>query len=147
MRPPIVLIPLDGSPEAEYALPQAEAAARSLGHSLRLLGIVDPTPAAGTVAPSPSLDFLLLQRQVELEDYLHRMARALQQRGLMTEVLVLREAPAIALRTAVAAPEVVLTVMVRPQAEPQPSSPDLAQAAIEAAAGTVQVVQHQLQPI
>lgn len=146
MNPSVVLILLDGSPAAEYALPQAEAAARAQGHSLRLLGIVDPTPLAGTVAPPRALNFSALQRQAELEEYLHRTAQRLQLRGTMAEVLVLREAPVSALRTAIAAPEVVLTVMVRPEAAAGASAADLEQAAIEAAAGALLVVQPQLEP-
>jgi nucleotide-binding universal stress UspA family protein len=145
MNPPVILIPLDGSPEAEYVLPQAEAAARSLGHSLRLLGIVDPAAAEGTVAPVLSLNFPVLQRREELEDYLHRMAHLLQQRGIMTEALVLCAAPAAALAAAVGAPEVVLTVMARPQVASAPSA-DAERVVLEAAAGAVLVVQPQLRP-
>src|SRR5579885_3507813 len=108
MHPPVVLVLLDGSPEAEHALPEAEAAARSLGHSLRLVGIVDPTPPEGTIAPARSLNFPLLHRCAEMEAYLHRLARSLQQRGIMAEALVLCEAPDTALPGAVAAPDVAL---------------------------------------
>jgi len=146
MPPLVVLIPLDGSPEAEYALPQAEAAARSLGHSLRLIGIVDPTPPAGAVAPAASFNFPVLRRLAELETYLHRTARSLQLRGMMTEVLVLCEAPETALPAAVAAPEVVLTVLARPEAEGDAPASELERLVHEAAAGGVLVVGIQLQP-
>lgn len=144
MHPPVVLIVLDGSPEAEYALPQAEAAARAHGHSLRLLGIVDATPPAGTKAPPASFNFPLLQRRIALEDYLHRMARALQQRGTMAEVLVLCETLETALVTAVAAAEVVLTVIAQRPAMAGVPAADLERLLAGAAGGSVQIVQ--LQP-
>lgn len=146
MNPPVVLIPLDGSREAEYALADAEAVARSRGLCLRLLGVVDPTPAAGAAAPAPSLNFAVLQRREELEAYLHHMARSLQQRGIMTEVVVLCDAPEPALRAAVGAPEVVLTVLAAPAAEGKAPTPDLEQLVRELAVGAVLVVQPQLQP-
>jgi nucleotide-binding universal stress UspA family protein len=115
MPPPVILIPLDGSQEAETVLPDAEATARAMGHNLRLLGIVNSVTAERAESTPPALDFPAMRRREELEDYLHGMARALQQRGTMAEVLVLCGEPQAALQDAVAAPEVLFTVMARPR--------------------------------
>ncbi|HLZ68773.1 MAG TPA: universal stress protein [Dehalococcoidia bacterium] len=141
MRPPVVLIPLDGSAEAEAALPEAEAATRAMGRSLRLLGL---SAAAGPdeALPESPQQLRALERRERLEDYLHRTARALQQRGIMTEVLVAGGEPLAALREAVAAPEVVLTVMARPRDDdPRSLAPNEAERVlIAAAAGAVLVI-------
>ncbi len=145
MHHPVILVLLDGSPEAEQALPEAEAAARSFGHPLRLLGIVDPSPAAGAAAPALSLNFPVLQRRTELERYLHRLAWSLQQRGIMAEAIVLCEPPDAALPGAVAAPEVALTLIARSGADAEAQAAAL-ERLLAAAAGEVRIVQPQLQP-
>jgi len=88
----------------------------------------------------------VLQRRVELEAYLHRLARLLQRRGVMTELLVLCEPAGRALTKAVGAPEVVLTVMARPE-ESGAAAVDMERIVLEAAAGAVLVVQPQMQPV
>lgn len=119
MRPPVILLPLDGSPQAEAALPEAEATARATGHNLRLLGIVDRPLAPVAIdgrGTALALDVAALRQREELEDYLHGMARSLQQRGVMTEVLVVGGERRAALQAAIAAPEVRFAVLPRPHA-------------------------------
>lgn len=74
-----ILVPLDGSPAAENAIPHAAAIASAFSAELELLGVIDE--AGGTFAgPVNSLDWQLSKLQTEV--YLSRTAATLSERGL-----------------------------------------------------------------
>jgi nucleotide-binding universal stress UspA family protein len=100
--PRVLLVPLDGSPEAEVAADQAAALARCLGADLRLLMVV---PTQGTLAGERTAVTTLLPRAaraaLELEsesagEYLAALAARLGQSGLTVSTEVARGAvPAV----------------------------------------------------
>jgi nucleotide-binding universal stress UspA family protein len=74
-----ILVPLDGSPAAEKAIPHAASIARAFSAEVELLGVVDQT-SGSFAAPINSLDWQLSKLQTEV--YLSRTASILQDKGV-----------------------------------------------------------------
>ena len=74
-----ILVPLDGSPAAEKAIPHAASIARAFSAEVELLGVVDQT-SGSFAAPINSLDWQLSKLQTEV--YLSRTASTLQDKGV-----------------------------------------------------------------
>lgn len=86
-----ILVPLDGSPLAETALPHAATLAEAFGAALRLLRIV-PTRQRGGAAPLDIIDRRL--GQVEARAYLDTLVSELRARGLQADSEVTEGQPA-----------------------------------------------------
>ena len=82
-----ILVPLDGSPFAESAVPQAAAISQAFNAKIMLLHILD----RGRVDPSTQVfDLLNWQiKKMEAKLYLERMSDRLQKSSLQTEAIVL----------------------------------------------------------
>ena len=87
-----IMVPLDGSPLAETALPAAVALAHATGRGLLLLGVAVPParlgglgwPPAALITPVPWWPLEL----ADYEGYLAGVAARLQPRGLPVEILL-----------------------------------------------------------
>jgi nucleotide-binding universal stress UspA family protein len=82
-----ILLPLDGSPIGEAAVPPAAELAEGLDLGLRLVQVVVPPPLVGAVPAvfPPDLDDEVDLRRREAEDYLEDVAAGLRERGLSVE--------------------------------------------------------------
>lgn len=99
-----ILVPLDGSPLAERALPYAEALARASGARLALVW-------ASLVRDRPAADEPEARRVAEEEAYLAEVARRLAERGLDAETALRFADPAAAIVEEARAQDVDLLVM------------------------------------
>jgi nucleotide-binding universal stress UspA family protein len=97
----LILVPLDGSPSSEAAVPAAEFLARAFGSRLRLLTVV---PTVGTItgdgAPAARLLPAATAAALEMEEegaheYLSRLGAKLQRGGLVADAEVARGDPAV----------------------------------------------------
>jgi len=86
MSPSLILVPLDGSPLSEAALPYAEALARAETAPLRLISVVEPAPVGLTGQPSEVQAHLEQVQRQRLGQYLTTTADALRARGLQVTV-------------------------------------------------------------
>jgi nucleotide-binding universal stress UspA family protein len=105
-----ILVPLDGSPRAEAALPPATELARLLGARLTLLQAVSPAPVmadAPTPFSGPIDGELSTLRRDMAKDYLEDVAARVAAAGVPARpVAVLAANPVEAIRAAARAPEV-----------------------------------------
>jgi nucleotide-binding universal stress UspA family protein len=89
-----LVVPLDGSPRAEAALPVATAISRRLGTPISLLRVVDPAvlmpPAVGMGEAIPFEIYDEAEKELELEArrYLETMAQTLREQGLPVAISV-----------------------------------------------------------
>jgi nucleotide-binding universal stress UspA family protein len=86
-----ILVPLDGSPQAEEILPRVEALASTHKSKVFLLRVVDQANSASR-AQGPSAETLLLereQREQEAEQYLLSRRTALRSIKIEAEALVM----------------------------------------------------------
>ena len=89
-----ILLPLDGSPLAEAALPAAEQVAKRFGARLVLLEVVPPGDVSAWMAPgarasAPDEKKRLFQRDRELsEEYLSAKVDSLKADGITAEAMV-----------------------------------------------------------
>jgi nucleotide-binding universal stress UspA family protein len=100
-----IVVPLDGSPVAERALPYAEDLARLLGVPLHFVRVTDPLHPGSPLANLLAIDALTLEVWLEGEraaarDYLAQQQGALQARGLHITVEHLEGPPADAVLAA-----------------------------------------------
>ena len=116
-----LLVPLDGSPLSEAALPYAEAIAEATGASLQLLSVVEPEPRL----PISHMDLRPAeaeQHAAEAEEtrrqaraqYLAGRAAALQARGLMVSSTIMLGDPVDAILAAASKDDVTMVVMGPP---------------------------------
>lgn len=90
-----VMVPLDGSVEAERALPLAETFAREHSRVLLLVHIVVPVPAAGLDTSYPVADADVERHVKASRRYLEGIRRRLaRERGLEVQSMVLSGSPA-----------------------------------------------------
>jgi nucleotide-binding universal stress UspA family protein len=91
-----ILVPLDGSPRAEQALPVAARLAQAAGGSVVLVQVVSPpTDFGGGLAPAPLLTEQIIEYELaEASDYLKMMACSLTFEGIDTTTEVLFGSPA-----------------------------------------------------
>ena len=88
-----VLVPLDGSPLAECALPWAVAVAQALGARMTLLRVLErPAISSGTSHHHDAVDWEM--RRAEARSQLSRIDRDLKGRGLTSAVELLEGRPA-----------------------------------------------------
>lgn len=106
-----ILVPLDGSPLAEAALPYADAIARATGAPLRLLTVLDAE--ADTLAGRPAAVRTHLEQatQAGTEQYLELTATMLRAWGRTVTTVIRTGRPAAEILAAAAEDEVALIVM------------------------------------
>ncbi len=85
-----ILVPLDGSPRAERALPVAATIARATGATIHLLRIIDPAKDAGVygIVPAPALESLMHNLRVAAESYLTERKQSEVLKGLVVATAV-----------------------------------------------------------
>jgi nucleotide-binding universal stress UspA family protein len=110
-----VLVPLDGSPLAEAALPYSEAVAAATNAPLCLVGVVPSeakTPTtAPAVAPLEARSPLELVELAAMEDYLEITATTLRARGLLVATMLKVGQPADQILVAAAEEDAGMVVM------------------------------------
>jgi nucleotide-binding universal stress UspA family protein len=110
-----VLVPLDGSPLAEAALPYSEAVAAATNAPLCLVGVVPSeakTPTtAPAVAPLEARSPLELAELAAMEDYLEITATTLRARGLLVATMLKVGQPADQILVAAAEEDAGMVVM------------------------------------
>lgn len=93
-----ILVPLDGSPVAERALPAALAMAQKFESQIILLRVLDiPVPTPPTSHPEVTIGWVREARQhahQEAESYLETVQGELDQQGVKTRILLRDIAPA-----------------------------------------------------
>ncbi len=92
-----IVVPLDGSSRAEYALPVAARIARATGGWLHLLQVVSPQiDYSGGLAPVPLLtDQVIETEMAEANDYLEMVATSQMLAGIHTTTEVMFGTPAL----------------------------------------------------
>jgi nucleotide-binding universal stress UspA family protein len=90
-----ILVPLDGSPLAEKALPYAEALAEKFEAELILVWVIQqpilvPLDYGGTI--QPSLDAIILQQKQAAQEYLSQLQAQLRQRQRANRIVILESA-------------------------------------------------------
>lgn len=105
-----ILVPLDGSPAAEKAIPHAAAIAQAFSAEVELLGVVDELTGS-FAAPVNSLDWQLSKLQTEV--YLSRIADTLKERGLKAAWELREGDPAQAIIQFVRSADVDILAMTR----------------------------------
>jgi nucleotide-binding universal stress UspA family protein len=109
-----ILVPLDGSPFAEHALPMACSLAEKYGAQMVLLCVVEPMPGAEYVTYSEALKLLsnLSKHLVlEAEEYLEAEQRELHQAGCRVKTMIREGVAAESIIETVASEAVDLIVM------------------------------------
>jgi nucleotide-binding universal stress UspA family protein len=98
-EPRVLLVPLDGTPDSEQAVPLAEVVARAFDAEIRLLRIVPTTSslrseqaAVATILPGATRAALDAEETVA-EEYLRGLTAGLQERGVAAAALVIRGDP------------------------------------------------------
>jgi nucleotide-binding universal stress UspA family protein len=89
-----ILLPLDGSEMAEKAVPFAVAQAERFRAQLILLRAVEPILYTRSLA---TLDDAREQRMKLARDYLERVSAGIRERGIEVEIVVIEEAPTVAI--------------------------------------------------
>jgi len=85
-----ILVPLDGSPRAERAIPVAARIARAFGGSVIVLSVVEPPVSTGKFSvPEAYPKAGTEEEQAEASAYLQTIARSDQLDGIMIEVQTL----------------------------------------------------------
>lgn len=88
-----VIVPLDGSKEAERALPMAQALARAYGQLLLLVRVIAPAPIVGTGIPYPIEIHTQEDDARNARHYLHDLRRRIATTELTVESMVLTGDP------------------------------------------------------
>ncbi len=107
---PALLVPLDGSPLAETALPHAATLARAFGSTILLLRTVEPSMLAYHYSLRDLAQESLRNEQDEAKAYLDAVAEHLRGDGLLVQTLVLIGWPSdvISYRGATLGPRLVI---------------------------------------
>src|SRR5579859_5703829 len=93
-----ILVPLDGSAQAEAILPQVMPLARTYGSSLTLLRIIEPPQVIGPLGgPLVIPEELPEELEREAHDYLAGVARRLTGQGVSVRIKVLHGNPAFSI--------------------------------------------------
>jgi nucleotide-binding universal stress UspA family protein len=106
-----ILVPLDGSPLADAALPYAETIAGATGASLRLLGVVERESAGLQNWPDAVRTYVETVRLDSLTQHLVTTAAAVSERGVPAESAVVIGDPADEILAAADTPGVTTVVM------------------------------------
>ena len=93
-----ILVPLDGSPTSEKALPTALALAQKFESEIILLRVLDiPVPTPPTSHPEVTIGWVREARQhahQEAESYLEAVQSEVDRQGIRTQILLRDTAPA-----------------------------------------------------
>jgi nucleotide-binding universal stress UspA family protein len=89
-----ILLPLDGSEVAEQAMPLAIAQAERFRAQLILLRAVEPILYTRSLA---ALEDARQERMEWARDYLESVATRIRERGVQTRIVVMEEAPNVAI--------------------------------------------------
>jgi nucleotide-binding universal stress UspA family protein len=109
-----LVLPLDGSPLAEEAIPVATELARRLGASLFLVRAVNiaeilpPAVGMGEAIPFDAYDETAQELDTEARQYLDTTAGTLREQGLTVETQVLSGPPAAAINEVTKAGDIVI---------------------------------------
>lgn len=107
-----ILVPLDGSPRAEHALPVAAKIARATNGAVILIQAVSiPSNLDTPFAPTTVTPELLDAQEAEAESYLHSIAESAVLAGVPTEITVLTGSAALAILDAIVLRRIDLVVM------------------------------------
>ena len=87
-----ILIPLDGSPLAEQALPHAIAMAECFQSELVLLRVLIPLPSAVTTTEA-ALQRAAEEAAIFAREYLDRVAAGVQERGITVQMVTIGGRP------------------------------------------------------
>ncbi len=87
-----ILLPLDGSPLAEQALPHAIAMAERFQSELVLLRVLIPLPRPPTTAEA-ALQRVEKTMAVFVHEYLERVAASVQERGITVQMVTIEGRP------------------------------------------------------
>ena len=92
-----ILVPLDGSPLAERALPIATTLAQKFESTIILLRVLDiPTPSAPTSHPEVTIDWVMEARKQalqEAESYLNARQREIHKQEIRVRALIRDTSP------------------------------------------------------
>ena len=109
------LVPMDGSPLAEKALPMATSLAQKFGSTIILLRVLDiPTPSTPTSHLEVTIDWVREARQhahQEAESYLEAVQGELDRQGVRTRILLRDTAPAEDILDVAGAEDIDLIIM------------------------------------
>jgi nucleotide-binding universal stress UspA family protein len=81
-----ILLPLDGSPLAEQALPHAIAQAGQFGAELVLLRVVEPMLPTETMVPREAIRRAEERTKALIQEYLERVAARVRKHGILVQV-------------------------------------------------------------
>ena len=87
-----IVVPLDGSPLAEQALPHAVAQASQFGAGLTLLKVLAPLPEVVFTAPAAVLAAEKMSAQLA-HDYLQDVAAGIREQGVVVQVAEIEGEP------------------------------------------------------
>jgi nucleotide-binding universal stress UspA family protein len=87
-----IVVPLDGSPLAEQALPHAMAQAAQFGADLILLKVMAPLPEVVFSAPAAVLSAEKMSAQLA-RDYLEEVAAGIREQGIAAEIATVEGEP------------------------------------------------------
>jgi nucleotide-binding universal stress UspA family protein len=88
-----VLLPLDGSPLAEQALPHAIAQAECFGAQLVLLRVVEPILPTETVVPREAIRRAEEKTRALTQEYLERIAAQARERDIPVQTVTIEGFP------------------------------------------------------
>ncbi len=110
-----ILVPLDGSPLAEKALPIAVTLAQKFGSTIILLRVLDiPTPSAPTSHLEITIDWVMEARRYalqEAESYLDARQGEIHEQGIRVRALIRDTSPPEDILNVATAEEIDLIVL------------------------------------
>jgi nucleotide-binding universal stress UspA family protein len=109
-----ILVPLDGSPQAECVLPHAEAIARTGVQEIELVSVVEPVeiPTRGKIALSEDdLKRIMVESKHDMKKYLDQVVARLARSGIKVHPIILTGKPAESLINYIGSNDVDLVVM------------------------------------
>jgi len=109
-----ILVPLDGSPEAECVIPHLETIAKTGVKDIELISVVEPIeiPTRGRIALSEDdLKNITLELKSETHKYLDQVAKRLTRAGIKVHPIILTGKPAESLINYIDSNDIDLVIM------------------------------------
>ena len=109
-----ILVPLDGSPEAECVIPHLETIAKTGVKDIELISVVEPIeiPTRGRIALSEDdLKQITLELKSETHKYLDQVAKRLTRAGIKVHPIILTGKPAESLIHYIDSNDIDLVIM------------------------------------
>ena len=109
-----ILVPLDGSPEAECVIPHLETIAKTGVKDIELISVVEPIeiPTRGRIALSEDdLKQITLELKSETHKYLDQVAKRLTRAGIKVHPIILTGKPAESLINYIDSNDIDLVIM------------------------------------